>query len=339
MLLCAALLTGCALLDPRQKDPPPPGITRIETVMVDGLPERLLIRGADPAHNPILLFIHGGPGFPSAPFRQVYSGLEQDFTVVDWDQRAAGYSYFPDIPPATMRVEQFVRETLIVAHHVCQELGQPKLCLLGHSWGTLPAILAVQREPQLFTAYVAVCQLVDLDQSERQLTAMALAYAQAKHADGRARRLRALGPPPYLNVSAQDRAAVLITSLFPSVPKQATEWRLAVMALTSRYYPFPEILRANRSYHFSRDLLDPQLHAYHIARLVPEIDVPIYFFVGAQDATFGVKIQKDYYQHLRAPRGKSFVLFSESTHWPHLEQPAAFVAEMRKVRAQIWPPK
>ena len=338
VLLCSTLLAGCAL-DPRQQDPPPPGGARIETIMVDGVPERLLIRGEDLVHNPVLLFVHGGPGFPNAPFRQVYGQLERDFTVVDWDQRAAGYSYFPDISPATMRVEQFVRETLIVAHHVCRELGQPKLYLLGHSWGTLPAILAVQREPQLFTAYIAVCQLVDIDQSERQLTAMALTYAQEKHAYRRGRQLRALGPPPYQNVPDQDRAADLITSLFPSVPNQATEWRLALMALSSRYYPFPEILRANRSYHFSRDLLDPQLHRYHIARLVPQVDAPIYFFVGAQDATFGVKVQKDYYQHLLALHGKSFVLFNGSTHWPHLEQPASFVAEMRKVRAATWHPK
>ena len=336
---CAVWLSGCALVDPRQTDPPPPGIARVETMLVDGLPERLLIRGDDPAHNPILLFVHGGPGFPNAPFRQVYSGLEHDFTVVDWDQRGAGYSYFKDIPRETMRVEQFVRETLLVSHHLCRELGQPKLYLLGHSWGTLPAILAVQREPQLFWAYVAVSQIVDIDQSERQLAAMALDYARQKNDRSRARRLRALGPPPYENLPDQDRAAELITSLFPPVPKQATEWRLAVMSLTSRYYPFPEILRANRSYHFSRDLIDPQLHAYHVPRLVPEIDVPVYFFVGSQDSTFGVKIQRDYYQHLRAPRGKSFVLFHESTHWPHLEQPAAFVTEMRQVRAQTWHPR
>ena len=146
LALCLLLpLAGCALVDPRQADPRPPGIARIETIKVDGLPERLLIRGRNPARNPVLLFVHGGPGFPAALFRQVNSDLERDFTVVHWDQRGAGYSYFHDIPTDTMRVEQFARESILVARALCKEFGQQKIYLVGHSWGTLPAILAAAR--------------------------------------------------------------------------------------------------------------------------------------------------------------------------------------------------
>ena len=339
LIFVVAAVPGCALLDPRQVNPPPPGIARTEMVMVDGLPEHLLIRGSDPVHNPVLLFVHGGPGFPDAPFRQVYSDLEHDFTVVYWDQRGAGYSYFKNIPPATMRVEQFVRETLLVTRYVCEALHQPKIYLLGHSWGTLPAILAVARAPQFFQAYIAVSQLVDVDESERRLTARALLYAQEKHAMAKAKELREIGPPPYFSMEIQDRAAALITALFPRVPHQATDVRLALMALQSRYYPLPEILRANRSYHFSRNLLDPQLHGYDMRQLVRRVEVPMYFFVGERDATFGISIQQEYYRRLIAPQGKQFVLFPESTHWPHLEQPRAFLAAMQQVRAQTWKPQ
>ena len=335
-LAAMCLWSACAVLDPRQRDPPPPGIARVETVVIDGLPERLLIRGNDPAHQPLLLFLHGGPGFPGAPFRQVNSELERDFTVVHWDQRNAGYSYFPGTPRSTMQVEQFARETIAVTRHLCREFHQPKVYLVGHSWGTLPGALAAARSPQLFYAYIGLCQYVDIDESERRLARLALAYARENHDDARARRLQALGPPPYPSMSAQDRAAGLISSLLPHVPNQATDERLALLALTSRYYPLPELVRVYKSYRFSRSLLDPQLHGYDLRKLVPEIDVPTYFFVGARDATFGVSIQREYYERLIAPRGKSFVLFRDSTHWPHLEQPDDFSREMRLVRAQTW---
>ncbi len=340
LLLAATLiaLSGCALLDPRQKDPPPPGIARIETIMVDGLPERLLIRGRDPVHNPVLLFVHGGPGFPAAPFRQVNSDLEREFTVVHWDQRGAGYSYFPEgVPLDTMRVEQFVRETLAVSRHLCRQFHQPKLYLLGHSWGTLPAILAADRDPQLFYAYIAVSQLVDINESERRLTAAALRHAQTAHARAMARELRAVGPPPYWDLPDQDRAENFISKLFPRVPHEATDLRLGALALTSRYYPLPEVIRCFRSYQFSRRLLDPQLHGYDLRRLVPELDVPIYFFVGREDTTFGVTMQQEYFRALNDPRGKEFVLFRDSTHWPHLEQPAEFEVQMEHVRAHTLP--
>ena len=321
----------------RRAGPAAEGSARIETITVDGLPERLLIRGRDPVHNPLLLFVHGGPGFPAAPFRQVNSDLERDFTVVHWDQRGSGYSYLPnEIPLGTMRVEQFVRETLAVSRYLCQEFGQRKLYLVGHSWGTLPAILAAARAPRLFYAYVALSQLVDIDESERRLTAAALNHAQKARDRARARALQAVGPPPYWNLPDQDRAEDNISKLFPQVPNKATDLRLAALALTSRYYSLPEVLRCFRSYQFSRRLLDPQLHGYDLRRLVPELKVPVYFFVGREDTVFGVSLQQEYFRALVDPYGKKFVLFRDSTHWLHLEQPADFEAQMRCVRTETW---
>lgn len=331
-------LAGCAVLDPRQRDPAPPGIAEEATLNVDGLPEHLLIRGNDPAHNPVLLFVHGGPGFPGAPFRQVNSDLERFFTVVHWDQRGAGYSYFKDIPTATMRVEQFARETLLVSHALCRRFGQRKIYLVGHSWGTLPAALAAAREPRLFYAYVALSQLVDINESEHRLTQAAFRQAETDGEARRARQLRAVGPPPYRDLPEIDRASSVIAKLFPRVPNQATEFRLALLALSSRYYPLDQLFRVNTGYRFSRRLLVPQLPAYDLRKSLPEIDTPIYFFVGREDATFGVSLQYDYYRALVAPHGKTFVLFRKSTHWPHLEQPAAFLEQMRRVRAQTWVP-
>ena len=334
-------LAGCASLDPRQVDPKPPGVARAETIMVDGLPEHLLIRGDDPAKNPVLLFVHGGPGFPGALFQQVNSDLERDFTVVHWDQRGAGFSYFRDIAPDTMRVEQFVRETLLVTQALCARFHQRKIYLVGHSWGTLPAALAVAREPGRFYAYVALSQLVDLDESERRLTAAALRHAREARGDDdlAASQLRAVGPAPYEKLEDQDQAADLVRSLFPRVPHEATTLRLALLALTSRYYSVRDLFRVNDGYRFSRRLLDPQLHGYNLRRTVPSLDAPVYFFVGREDTTFGVSVQQEYFRQLRDRAGKRFVLFAKSTHWPHLEQPGDFLEEMRKVRAETWRPR
>ncbi len=337
MVVAAALtLTGCGALDPRQADPPPPGIARIETITIDGLPERLLIRGRD-ARNPVLLFVHGGPGFPAAVFQATNSDLERDFTVVHWDQRSSGYSYVPGIPPATMNVEQFVRETLTVTRALCQELHQPKIYVLGHSWGSLPATLAVARHPELYYAYIGVSQLVDITESERCLVDEAIRQAQAQGNTRRVEELRALGPPPFDHIELQDRASVLIERTIPPTAKRISTTQLALLGLNSRYYRLPALLHANDSYRYSRRVLDPQLAAYHLRRQVPELDVPVYFFVGTGDVMFGVSIQEEYFRALVAPKGKHFLLFTNSTHWPHLEQPPEFLAAMQRVRAETYP--
>jgi proline iminopeptidase len=44
--------------------------------------------------NPILLFIHGGPGQAAIPMAREYQrAWEARFTVVQWDQRGAGKTY------------------------------------------------------------------------------------------------------------------------------------------------------------------------------------------------------------------------------------------------------
>jgi pimeloyl-ACP methyl ester carboxylesterase len=69
--------------------------------------------------NPVLLWVHGGPGMPDYFLLEQYrTGLEDVFTVVWWDQRGTGLSYGSDIPPATMTVEQFIADTLAVTDYL-----------------------------------------------------------------------------------------------------------------------------------------------------------------------------------------------------------------------------
>ena len=93
------------LRDPRQltDTPPTPHLTpdprwekkmkidTLEAVQLGDSTQWIRVRGAD-ASNPVLLLIQQGPGLPMINevrrFEQLL-GLEQDFTVVYWDQRAA----------------------------------------------------------------------------------------------------------------------------------------------------------------------------------------------------------------------------------------------------------
>jgi len=67
-------------------------IASLEKVNLGGMDQRLLIRGND-SSNPILLWLHGGPGASQMPVARYFNGdLEQAFVVVHWDQRGAGKS-------------------------------------------------------------------------------------------------------------------------------------------------------------------------------------------------------------------------------------------------------
>ena len=77
-------------------------------IPINGVSQGMFIEGRDEA-NPVLLFMHGGPGMPEFWLTRRYpTGLAEIFTVVWWEQRGAGLSFSPAIPPDTMTVEQFI---------------------------------------------------------------------------------------------------------------------------------------------------------------------------------------------------------------------------------------
>ena len=60
--------------------------------MLGGARQIVNVRGNDRA-NPILLFVHGGPGAVEMPMAWAFQRSWEDFfTVVQWDQRCAGRS-------------------------------------------------------------------------------------------------------------------------------------------------------------------------------------------------------------------------------------------------------
>src|SRR5690606_31304362 len=78
----------------------PHGIEQMHQVDIGGIGQWISIRGRD-RRNPVLLVIHGGPGYVSTPLAWwVSRDWEEFFTVVHWDQRAAGRTHLLTNPDA-----------------------------------------------------------------------------------------------------------------------------------------------------------------------------------------------------------------------------------------------
>ena len=144
----------------------PGSLSERVTVAIGGIPQSMFIRSVDPA-NPVLLFLHGGPGMPEFFMERDYpTGLERHFTMVWWEQRGAGMSFSTDIPPETMTMERMIADTIEVADHLRARFGQDRIILLGHSWGSYLGIQVAAAAPDRFLAYVGMAQIVHQLRSE-----------------------------------------------------------------------------------------------------------------------------------------------------------------------------
>src|SRR6202050_4988487 len=170
----------------------PNGVERLEKVRIGGIDQWVSVRGAD-RRNPVLLYTPGGAGFFSIPMSWWFArGLEEYFTIVQWDQRATGKTYLLTDPATiapTLTPERMIADTEEMAAWARKEFGKDRIFVLGHSWGSFLGLQLAERHPEWLYAYIGVCQLIDGPESERRGWRFAM---DAAHGEGNAEAVREL---------------------------------------------------------------------------------------------------------------------------------------------------
>lgn len=135
-------------------------ITSLEKIELGDINQWISIRGRNTS-NPILLYLHGGPGTPVMPlFRHFQIPLEDHFIVVQWEQRGAGKSFSWKIPKETMIIEQFISDLHELIEILQKRFNKEKIYLMGHSWGSILGTFTVQKYPELFMHILALVKQV-----------------------------------------------------------------------------------------------------------------------------------------------------------------------------------
>lgn len=321
LLLYRAYLQHKVLLETRITSPN--GIESLEEVTLGRARQWILIRGRDKS-NPVLLYLHGGPGGADmALARHFDTELVKHFVMVHWDQRGAGKSYDRCIPVESMNREQFVSDMLDLAEILRKRFNTPKIYLVGHSWGTEVGSFAVSRRPDLFYAYVSIGQVVDSVEME-QISYRYVMEQAAKSGNQEAQReLKQIGPPPY---STHDKLLAQRKWLerFGGVSHADIGMAsLMKIGLTSPDYSLTDCLNFFRGQDFSSHVWEKGEETY-LFRQVPRIDVPVYFLIGKYDYNTPFELVEHYYQQLDAPCGKQLIWFEDSAHLIPYEKPEKF---------------
>ena len=296
-------------------------------VNINGIEQGMFIKSKN-LNNPILLFVHGGPGMPECWLtRQYPTGLENYFTVVWWEQRGAGLSFSPDIPPETMNEEQFISDTIEVTKYLCKRFDNEKIYLMAHSWGSYIAIQAAARAPDLYHAYIGVAQISYQIDSEQMAYEYAHDYYKKVGDVSMLKKLESAPPTstvplPVNYISIRDeymhRAGIgtthdmqsVVTGIFlPSLqfPEYTLKekiklWRGKISSRSPKYNLWNKMLMTDMS------------------SQIPELKIPIYFLHGVYDYTCAYPLTKEYFKKLKAPL-KGFYTFEQSAHTPVFEEP------------------
>jgi pimeloyl-ACP methyl ester carboxylesterase len=313
----------------------PGSIAELGYQRLGGVDQWVMIRGESLA-NPPLIHLHGGPGFSETRlFRHYSSPLERSFTVVYWDQRGAGKSFAHNVPRSSMTAEQFIADLDELVDAVRKRVGQNKVVIFGHSWGSVLGVLYATRFPQKVAAYVGSGQIGDWPAAESASYAFALAEAQRLNNRKALSKLRAIGPPPYPSSSVWTERTWL--QRFDGQLSPRALWDVARIAVAGPEASILDLPKLLRGFRFSMDAMWGDFSRLNLHDAAPALQMPVFFFLGRRDHWVPPETSVRYFDALRAP-SKDLVWFEESGHEPFMDEPAKFnrmmVELVRPVAAQ-----
>ena len=341
------LTTTYAVRDPK-------GIEELKPVKIGGVDQWLHIRGRN-RNNPVLLYLHGGPGSSMIGLMDaIMRPWEDYFTIVLWDQRQTGKSYYPandETDPLT--VQGMAADTEEVIQYLRSHLKQDKLFVLGHSWGSVLGMHMAKRHPDWLHAYIGVGQVVNVMDNERVICERLLSHAKEQKEEQLVAKLEAIAPYP----NPADPVKSFIEN------GEFIRWELSRLAGETMMHLLPHEGVTNydellKMWAFDR-LISPHLTLTDISHSVlgdesalfrppycltkefmaidlpndvgSSFEVPIFFFTGVHDWTTPWLLSDKWFTQIDAPY-KELIHFEESSHIIVNEEPGkVLIALVNKV--------
>ncbi|MBV1777265.1 alpha/beta hydrolase [Burkholderiaceae bacterium DAT-1] len=281
-------------------------------VPIRGIEQWVTIDG-EHCGNPVILFVHGGPGNPLSPFADALFGdWQKDFTLVQWDQRGAGRTYTRNNPHEDLTVRGMADDGVAVAEHVLTRLGKSKLILWGSSWGTVLALNMAASRSDLFHAYMGVSHMVGQRQNEAASFAATLTLARAANDRDALAALESMGPPPWTNprhLGALRRVTRKYEAMVSdAAPKQWWQAEQGPDFDESEAYAWLQFVGMHG---------DGMFRTVDMERDVQRLDLPVFIVQGEADLVTHPAVTRRWFDALNAPE-KQFTVVARAGHDPNL---------------------
>ncbi len=262
-----------------------------EAVSIGGIQQWISIRGASDS-DPVLLFLHGGPGNSVMGYASQFTDqLQQHFIVVQWDQRESGKTAKLNSSPEPLTVARMEQDASDMVDYLRKRFHQEKIYLVGHSWGGFLALRVAALHPGWLEACIASAPMINQWESERQTLEWLMRKAEAQ------RNAEAIAELSKVHIPFRD----------PDELYYHRRW----LQLANGKNPFPK--NYVRNWGKKWFALFSEACAINLFETLPAIDCPVYFLVGSDDRQASSTITEAYYKVVKAEK-KELIWFTKSGH-------------------------
>jgi len=297
-----------------------------EYVQINGARQGIIIESINKG-NPLLLLLHGGPGFPIYPFVKAHSmRLEQFFDVCYWDQRGTGMSYNKKDVKKQLTVDQLVDDTIQVINYLRGKYSQDKVFLLAHSWGTYLGSLVASKKPELFHAYIGVGQIGSQKESENETYNFILDQAIEKNDQQAIKKIEKVTfNENYYKDRSYGAIRAKYTNKYGGGFKRRGYSTIENLkhVFTCPNYTFIERMNIYRGSFYSYQSLSHVMATTNLIELVPTLNLPVFILQGLHDYQTTYTQANRFYESIETPQKKMYT-FKHSAHTPFIEERERF---------------
>ncbi len=318
------------------------GIQESEYVELGGIEQYVKIRGQN-KDNPVVIFLHGGPGGSLSYIMPTYQQpLEKKYTFVNWDQRGCGRTYYKN-ENAEVTYELLENDLDELVDYVCKKLGKERVFILGYSWGTVLGSNYVQKHPEKVMAYFSAGQVINGVQGEIYASEQAMKAAKA---EGKQKmydeisayrdKLETMTKDNFdINEFMKNRAN---TAHYLTPLSQKSSFSMVWAGMTSSEMNLDDIKWTQKTSEelfnsqngIEKELLNYFMFEYNAYDDAPSYDVPVYFIIGENDMITPCPMVQEYCDSLRGTN-KTISVIPGAGHNAFFDKPGDFNSILQKM--------
>lgn len=290
---------------------PKGGINESMYVDINGTSQWINIYGED-IGNPVLLYLHGGPGSSTSSIDYAFTRKWADvYTVVTWDQRNCGKSYDPKQNGTVLTKDMLMRDGREITEFLLDYMDKEKITLLGHSWGSFFGANLALTYPEYYDCFIGTGQLVDMTENEISFKEEARKWAEG---DDEALALVEKISPDVFDMEHITARNTLMSKYGYDMMVDGADYNTAAAIIFNPNYSLADWIRYLQS-----DMSDymeffnsDEMRAFSLKNRF-DYKVPYININGDRDYQTNFKLAEKYFSEINAPYKKLYIM-ENTTH-------------------------